>query len=116
MAVDSHVMAMEDWSPPDGKYSIPNFRGTYGLWKHFPAMKRRLIGFDEFIREDFFRDNPESFWYVYGSLFSKYTRAMPHSGYQKLLDIIKMSKKEDKYFIYNCGVDKFFMSQDLDFD
>ncbi len=33
------------------------------------------------------------FWYVYGNLFSKYARAVPHSGYQKLLDIINMTNK-----------------------
>ena len=38
---------------------IPIFRGTYGLWKHYPTLKRRLIGFDEFIKEDFFKDDPE---------------------------------------------------------
>ena len=38
---------------------MPIFRGTYGLWKHYPTLKRRLIGFDEFITEDFFKDSPE---------------------------------------------------------
>ena len=91
MAVESKVLSYPDWVPADGSYKIPYLRGTYGLWKHFPAMKRNLISFDEFITEDFFKDNPERFWYVYGNLFQKYARSVPHSGYERLTDIIKMA-------------------------
>ena len=46
MAAESKVVAQKGWNPVDGKYEIPTFRGTYGLWKHFPALKRHLIGFE----------------------------------------------------------------------
>ncbi len=63
---------------------LPTFRGTYGLWKHFPTLKRKLIGFDDFVTEDFFKDEPKTFWYVWGELFNRYKIASPHKGYAKL--------------------------------
>ena len=64
--------------------SLPVFRGTHGLWKHYPVLKQKLIGFDEFIEEDFFKDNLNAFWYVWGDVFMRQKLAKPHLGYAKL--------------------------------
>ena len=87
---------------------MPIFRGTYGLWKNYPVMRQKLIGFDEFITEDFFKDHPKQFWYVWGDIYNKHRIARPHKGYQKLSSIIDMTDKRDKHFIYHSGVDKFY--------
>ena len=88
--------------------SMPVFRGTHGLWKNYPYLRRQLVGFDEFITEDFFKDNPRMFWYVWGDVFNRHRLAKPHVGYQKLSEIIDLSGKLDKYFIYHSGTDKFY--------
>ena len=31
------------------KNYIPTFRGTYGLWKEYPVLRKELISFDEFV-------------------------------------------------------------------
>ena len=50
---------------------LPIMRGTRGLWDNYPMLKKRLTGFDEFITEDFFKDEPNSFWYVWGDIFKR---------------------------------------------
>ena len=67
---------------------MPTLRGTYGLWNHYPVMKKELISFDEFIVEDFFKDEPKRFWYVWGDIFNRHKKAVPHKGYEKLSEII----------------------------
>ena len=48
-----------------------------------------MITFEEFVTEDFFKSRPEKFWYVYGDIHNKLMRVQkPHSGYDKLLDIL----------------------------
>ena len=94
--------------------SLPIFRGTRGLWKHYPVLKQKLIGFDEFIEEDFFKDNPHAFWYVWGDIFMRQKLAKPHLGYAKLSQIIDMAEKRDRYFVYHSGVDKFYMRSNSD--
>ena len=89
--------------------SIPTFRGTYGLWKNYPTLKRKLVGFDDFVTEDYFKDDAKSFWYVWGDIFNRHKLARPHKGYKKLNDIIDLAGKRDQYFVYHSGVDKFYL-------
>jgi NAD-dependent SIR2 family protein deacetylase len=66
------------------------------------------------VEERFFRETPEKFWFVYGDLYQRYKRAKPHLGHIKLRDIIWRAGKEDKYWVYHSGVDKFYLQQDFD--
>ena len=88
---------------------MPIFRGTRGLWKNYPVFRSTLTGFDDFITEDFFKNNPKKFWYVWGDVLNRHKIAKPHLGYQKLSEIIDLAGKRDKYFVYHSGVDKFYM-------
>jgi len=88
---------------------IPTFRGTYGLWKEYPVLRKNLISFDELVEESFFKDYPEQFWYVYGDLFNRYSRAVPHKGYNKLKEIIEMANKRKKHYVYHSGIDKLYL-------
>ena len=45
---------------------LPYFRGTQGLWAHYPIFKKEKITFDDFVQYDFFKYNPHRYWYVYG--------------------------------------------------
>lgn len=90
---------------------MPILRGTAGLWKAFPKLRQELVTFEEFVKEDFFKNRPDKFWYVYGDIHNKLRRIeTPHSGYEKLLDIIEMTGKmeEDSYFVYHGGVDDLY--------
>ena len=60
---------------------LPTFRGTYGLWEHYPMLKRSLTSFDDFILEDYFKDEPQKFWYIWGDIFNRVSKARPHIGY-----------------------------------
>ena len=75
------------------KNYIPTFRGTYGLWKEYPVLRKNLVSFDELVEESFFRDNPEKYWYVYGDLYNRYSKAVPHKGYGKLRELIELAGK-----------------------
>jgi len=55
-----------------GNDCIPIFRGTQGLWREYPAFRKQLIQFEHLVTEDFFRNFPEKYWFVYGDLFMKY--------------------------------------------
>lgn len=98
--------SLEGDSPSFEGNTVPIFRGTAGLWKNYPVMRRNLVLFDEFVKESFFKNSPDRFWYVYGDLHNKLTRAIPHVGYKSLKDIIKISGKQ--HWIYHDGVDNLY--------
>ena len=59
-------------------------------------MRNNLTTFEEFVTEDYFKNNPEQFWYVYGDIYNKLMRIQtPHSGYSKLLDILEVTGKKE---------------------
>ena len=105
MAADQKFSG-KSYEGPDG---LPAFRGTHGLWKNYPPLAKRLVSHDDFVTEDFFRDDPNTFWYVWGDIFNRYKKCKPHKGYAKLAEIIDLASKRDKYFVYHSGVDKFYM-------
>ena len=45
---------------------VPVLRGTSGLWRQYPALKKLKIRFEELNEASFFEENPEVYWYVYG--------------------------------------------------
>ena len=87
---------------------VPIFRGTYGLWKQYPALRKKLLLFEELVEENFFRENPHAFWFVYGDLWNKLSRATPHEGYPALKKIIDVAGKTEKHWIYHSGIDNLY--------
>lgn len=75
-------------------------------------MRQNLVSFDEFVTEDFFRSDPERFWYVWGDIHNKLLRADPHVGYDALKKITEF--KKDLYWIYHDGVDKLYEEAGFD--
>lgn len=71
-------------------------------------MRRDLISFDDFINESFWKANPGRWWYVYGDIYNKIARAVPHQGYEDLQHIINEAGKRDKHWIYHDGVDNLY--------
>ena len=93
---------------------VPVFRGTQGLWKHYPALRKKLLLFEELVEENFFRDNPHDFWFVYGDLWNKLSRAIPHQGYTALKQIIDTADKQEKHWIYHSGIDNLYERAEFD--
>jgi len=95
-------------SPSYEGHHVPVFRGTRGLWREHPALRNQMVTFDNLQEHSFFTDNPHKYWFVYGDLFEKLQRAEPHQGYTDLANLIKLSGKKDKHFVYHDGVDKLY--------
>ena len=83
-------------------------RGTAGLWKQYPGLKKQGITFEQMWNDSTFRDHPGLFWYLFGSLYNQYQEAEPHQGYADLLEILHALKGDDGWFIYHEGIDNLY--------
>lgn len=45
-------------SPTYEGNKIPILRGTHGLWKNYPAMRKKMILFDDLVESSFFKEKP----------------------------------------------------------
>jgi len=70
------------------------------------------VSFDDFVAENFFKNDPERFWYVWGDIHNKLQRAEPHKGYEALKEITEF--KKDLHWIYHDGVDKLYEEAGFD--
>lgn len=63
---------------------LPDFRGTEGFWKAYPALGKANLRFEEIASPRTFRDAPELAWGFYGHRLNLYRKVAPHSGYRNL--------------------------------
>ncbi|MGZ8287782.1 MAG: SIR2 family NAD-dependent protein deacylase [Telluria sp.] len=63
---------------------LPDFRGTQGFWKAYPALARAGIDFQGAASASRFKDDPEHAWGFYGHRLALYRRTMPHDGFGML--------------------------------
>lgn len=66
---------------------LPDFRGTEGFWKAYPALARSKIRFESIASPDAFEEDPELAWGFYGHRLNLYRRTLPHKGFQFLVDL-----------------------------
>mmetsp|Transcript_13603 Transcript_13603/g.21283 ORF Transcript_13603/g.21283 Transcript_13603/m.21283 type:complete len:219 (-) Transcript_13603:492-1148(-) len=59
---------------------------------------------------------PNGFWYVFGSLFNKFTWAQPHEGYWDLKEILETAcpSQPGNWFIYHNGIDQQYQRAEID--
>jgi NAD-dependent SIR2 family protein deacetylase len=63
---------------------LPDFRGTGGFWRAYPALKADRIRFEGIANpEGFFRD-PTRAWGFYGHRLNLYRNTVPHRGFDIL--------------------------------
>lgn len=62
----NHTVFVTSGSGLAADSGLPIFRGTAGLWKHYPSFKKDKITFDDFVKAEFFEQESKRFWYVYG--------------------------------------------------
>lgn len=63
---------------------LPDFRGTQGFWRAYPALGRAGIRFEAIASPEAFRAEPRRAWAFYGHRLALYRRTRPHDGFRIL--------------------------------
>ena len=63
---------------------LPDFRGTEGFWKAYPALGREQVDFHSIACPDAFRVHPQRAWGFYGHRLQLYRATRPHAGFEIL--------------------------------
>lgn len=63
---------------------LPDFRGTEGFWKAYPALARDRISFAAIASPYAFRETPAKAWGFYGHRLGLYRATQPHAGFALL--------------------------------
>jgi NAD-dependent SIR2 family protein deacetylase len=85
---------------------LPDFRGPEGFWRAYPALARLGVAFEEMANPAWFRRDPYLAWAFYGHRLNLYRQAMPHAGFNQLLEI--GSARKHGYFVFTSNVDGHF--------
>jgi len=60
---------------------LPDFRGTEGFWKAYPALGKARMEFHRIASPEAFRRHPERAWGFYGHRLQLYRNTVPHAGF-----------------------------------
>lgn len=82
---------------------LPDFRGDTGFWKAYPPFADKGIGFAEMANPKWFFNDPLVAWGFYGHRLQLYRQAMPHQGFQLLLESALQMKHG--YYVMTSNVD-----------
>ena len=63
---------------------LPDFRGTGGFWKAYPALGREGVEFSRIASPEAFRTRPTRAWGFYGHRLNLYRQTTPHAGFALL--------------------------------
>ncbi len=66
---------------------LPDFRGTAGFWRHYPALGRARIPFESIANPAAFARDPALAWGFYGHRLERYRHTPPHAGFALLREI-----------------------------
>ncbi len=66
---------------------LPDFRGTEGFWKAYPALADSGIDFGSIANPNAFRKTPRLAWGFYGHRLNLYRDTEPHDGFRILKNI-----------------------------
>lgn len=82
---------------------LPDFRGTEGFWRAYPAIGKLGISFAEMAQPCWFQEAPQLAWAFYGHRLNLYRATIPHAGFQQMLKIAE--RKPHGYFVFTSNVD-----------
>jgi len=82
---------------------LPDFRGTQGFWRAYPAIANLGLSFEEIADPEWFTKDPHLAWAFYGHRLDLYRETTPHQGFIQLLQIGK--SKPHGYFVFTSNVD-----------
>ena len=66
---------------------LPDFRGSEGFWRAYPALGRARLQFEEIANPAAFACDPALAWGFYGHRLALYRRTVPHRGFALLREI-----------------------------
>ncbi|TFG99336.1 MAG: NAD-dependent deacetylase [Calditrichales bacterium] len=82
---------------------LPDFRGNEGFWRAYPPIAKLGISFTEMANPSWFDRDPGLAWAFYGHRLNLYRRIVPHNGFKRLLEHIRLN--HHNYFIFTSNVD-----------
>lgn len=91
---------------------LPDFRGSQGLWRAYPALQHLNMDFEDIANSALFFDNPKLAWGFYGHRIGIYQNTSPHDGFH----ILKkwMAQKREGGWVYTSNVDHQFQKAGFD--
>lgn len=87
---------------------LPDFRGTEGFWKAYPALAQSGIAFHAIASPDAFNVHPRQAWGFYGHRLALYRRTHPHAGFALLRKW--GGAKRHGYSVFTSNVDGHFQA------
>ena len=86
---------------------LPDFRGSAGLWAHYPALASGNLHFEEIANPATFKSHPRMAWGFYEHRRHLYRQTEPHQGYSWLKEFgLGMAGGA---FVYTTNVDGHFL-------
>ena len=85
---------------------LPDFRGTQGFWRAYPALGRSRIRFEEIASPATFESDPELAWGFYGHRLNLYRNTEPHAGHRILREWSR--RMPNGAFVFTSNVDGLF--------
>lgn len=82
---------------------LPDFRGTEGFWRAYPAYKRLGLDFASMANPRWFESDPEFAWGFYGHRLGLYRATRPHPGFELLRTWA--SRMRHGAFVFTSNVD-----------
>jgi NAD-dependent SIR2 family protein deacetylase len=82
---------------------LPDFRGSGGFWKHYPALAEAGQKFSDIACPQAFEDDQEQAWGFYGHRLDLYRRTVPHRGFEILRNIA--DRLVGGAFVFTSNVD-----------
>jgi len=91
---------------------LPDFRGTHGFWRAYPAISKLGLSFQEMADPDWFRKDPRLAWAFYGHRLNLYRSTVPHPGFDRLLKF--GGTRPGGCFVFTSNVDGQFQKAGFD--
>lgn len=85
---------------------LPDFRGSEGFWRAYPALAEAGLHFEEIACPDSFVADPELAWGFYGHRLALYRATTPHRGFDILRNI--GDRLRHGAFVFTSNVDGHF--------
>ena len=68
---------------------LPDFRGSAGFWRAYPALARARLHFQDIATPNSFTKTPHLAWGFYGHRLNLYRRTVPHAGFDLLRQLAR---------------------------
>lgn len=91
---------------------LPDFRGTHGFWRAYPALAEAGLAFESIASPAAFRQDATLAWGFYGHRLALYRQTVPHAGFQLLK--CWSNHMSQGHFVFTSNVDGQFQTAGFD--